>query len=315
MGQELVSTSGGECVSNTPQSQQAAAVPFVETGIASSRVHAEIAALTHRGSRPNNEDAYVVYRIGRFMECVSSNLPQGELPGRYDDAGHLMIVGDGVGGAASGEVASSTALMTLVQSILRAPKWALKLDDPATRETEIQELVARSRAYLQHMHSVIRERQEQDPRYEGMGTTFTSAYTVGGDMFIMHIGDSRAYTYREGKLFRITHDHTLAQEYADLGQLRQAEVEHHPYSHVLTRALGGQADIIESDMHHRDVEDGDRLLLCSDGLTKVASEADIAAALGANPTSEAACQALIDLALARGAPDNVTVIVAAYTVE
>ena len=293
----------------------APATPFVDAGIATSRVHADIAALTDTGARANNEDAYVVYRLGRFMERVASNLPEGDLPERVDDAGHLLIVGDGVGGAAGGEVASRTAMLSLVDQILASPKWALKLDDPATRETEIRELIARSRAYLQQMHAVIRERQAQDARYEGMGTTFTSAYTVGGDLFIMHVGDSRAYVLRSGRLFRITRDHTIAQEYADRGRLGQSEVDEHPLSHVLTRALGGPVDLLESDTHHRDIEDGDRLLLCSDGLTKVASEDDIAATLKAHPASADACRALVDLALARGGPDNVTVIVAGYVVE
>jgi protein phosphatase len=289
--------------------------PFVDSGIPTSRVHADIAALTHTGARPNNEDAYVVYRLGRFMELESSNLPEGDLPARYEDSGHLLIVGDGVGGAEGGEVASHTALLTLVGSILRSPKWALKLDDPATRETEIRELIERSRAYLQRMHAAIRERQALDPRYEGMGTTFTSAYTVGGDVFIMHVGDSRAYVLRRGRLIRITHDHTLAQEYADLGNLGQAEVATHPLSHVLTRALGAPTETLMCDTHHRDIEDGDRLMLCSDGLTTVASEDDIAAVLKANAASKDACRALIELALARGGPDNITVIVAGYDVR
>ena len=291
------------------------ATAFVETGIPTSRVRTDIAALTHPGARPNNEDAYVVYRIGRFMERVSSNLPVADLPERYDDSGHLMIVGDGVGGAAGGEVASRTALLSLVGEIVRSPKWALKLDDPATRENEISELVERSRAYLQHMHAAIRERQARDPRYEGMGTTFTSAYLVGGDLFIMHVGDSRAYVLRGGRLIRITHDHTLAQEHADQGWLGQAEVAGHPLSHVLTRALGAPTDVVEFDAHHRDIEDGDRLLLCSDGLTKVASEEDIASALEDHATSEGACRALVDLALAHGGPDNITVIVAGYALR
>ena len=291
------------------------AAAFVELGIPTSRVHADIAALTHPGARANNEDAYVVYRLGRFMERIASNLPEADLPARYDDSGHLLIIGDGVGGAAGGEVASRTALLALVGQIVRSPKWALKLDDPATRETEIGELIQRSRAYLQHMHAVIRERQAQDPRYEGMGSTFTSAYTVGGDLFIMHVGDSRAYALRAGRLFRITHDHTLAQEWADLGRMRQSEVAKHPLSHVLTRALGAPTEQLQFDTHHRDIEDGDRLLLCSDGLTKVASEEDIAATLKAHASSPDACHALVELALARGGPDNITVIVAGYTVS
>jgi serine/threonine protein phosphatase PrpC len=215
-----------------------------------------------------------------------------------------------VGGAASGEVASSTALLTLVNQVLRSPKWALKLDDPATREREIRELLARGRLYVQQMHAAIRERQAKDPKHQGMGTTFTSAYTVGGDLFVMHVGDSRAYSLRGGRLFCITRDHTLAQEYADLGHLEASEVDSHPLGHVLTRALGGPADTVEADTHHREIEDGDRLLLCSDGLTKVASAAEIADHAPAHPSSAAACRALIELALARGGPDNITVIVA-----
>lgn len=290
-------------------------VPYADTGVPTHRVRADIAALTHQGSRARNEDAYVVYRLGRFMERVASNLPVSDLPARVEDSGHLLIVGDGVGGHEGGGLASRTALHTLVESVVRSPKWALKLDDPATREQEISELVARSNAYLQLMHAAIRERQESDPRLLGMGTTFTSAYTVGADMFIMHVGDSRAYVLHGKQLVRVTRDHTMAQEYADRGELPQSEVDGHPLSHVLTRALGSSTEMLESETHHRDIEDGDRLLLCSDGLSKVASEADIRDTLLAHPGSEAACRALIELVLARGAPDNVTVIVAGYRVD
>ncbi len=296
--------------SATPSSE-----PFVETGIPPSHVHADVAALSHAGTRPNNEDAYAVYRIGRFLERVSSNLGDADLPDHVDESGHLLIVVDGVGGAAAGEVASRTALQSIVHGIARQPKWALKLDDPATRAVEITELMDRSRAYLQRMHEEIRERQRQDPRLEDMGTTFTSAYAVGGDLFIMHVGDSRAYALRAGRLHRITHDHTLAQEYADAGHLKPSEVANHPFGHVLTQALGGPIERPEAEIHHRDIEDGDRFLLCSDGLTAVAAEEEIAATLEANPRSEDACRALVDLALARGAPDNVTVIVASYRID
>lgn len=302
-------------MNETPENPPEPTGSFVDAGIPTYRVKADIAALTHKGSRANNEDAYVVYRLGRFMDCVSSNVAVGTLPNHIEDTGHLLIVGDGLGGAKAGEVASSMALQSLVDAISKQPKWALKFDDPATRDSEIDELITRSRAYLQHMHVAIRARQEQDPEFAGMGTTFTSAYTVGGDMFIMHVGDSRAYELRNGRLFRITRDHTVAQEYANMGKLPQSEVDQHPMSHVLTRALGSPTANIESDTHHRDIEDGTRLLLCSDGLTKVASEEDIARVLAENPVSADAAQALVDLALQRGAPDNVTVIVAAFAVK
>ena len=298
-----------------PQDPTPAQTPFVDTGIAASRVTADLAALTHAGSRPNHEDAFAVFRLGRYLECVTSSLPADDLPRRQDEAGHLLMVGDGIGGTAGGEVASRTAMQAMVEAVMRAPRWALKLDDPNTRESEIQGLMARTRGYLQYMHAVIRERQQADPALARMGTTMTMAYAVGGDLFIMHVGDSRAYVLRGGRFIRITHDHTVAQAYADQGRLGQDEVAEHPLSHVLTRAVGGPGESIEGDTHHRDIEDGDRLVLCSDGLTTVATEDEIAAALAAQPTSAAACRALVDLALARGAPDNVTVIVAGYTVR
>ncbi len=298
-----------------PDRQASVPRPFVDAGIPTSRVHVDLAALTHTGARPNNEDAFAVIRLGRFMEVVSSSLPESDLPRRVDDTSHLLIVADGLGGAEGGEVASRMALASMVEQVLRSPRWALKLDDPVSRENEIRELLLRTRAYLQSMHATIRERQAQDPRFGRMGTTITSAYSVGDDLFIMHVGDSRAYSLRNGRLFRITRDHTVAQEYAEMGRLDPSEVASHPLSHVLTNAVGAPVDTIEFDSHHRDIEDGDRLLLCSDGLTKVATEDEIAAVMAAHPTSEAACRALVELTLAHGAPDNVTVVVAGYRID
>jgi protein phosphatase len=270
----------------------------------------DIAALTHAGSRESNEDSYAVFRVGRFMERVASNIPESEMPAHLEDTGHLLIVADGVGGNAGGEIASQTALRTLREMILRSPRWALRLDDLATREQEIEALLVRSRAYLQAMHARIRERQVADPRLAEMGTTLTAAYVVGADLFVLHVGDSRAYVLRGGRLHRITREHTLAQHYADQGVLPQSEVAEHPLSHVLTRAVGAPVETLEVDTHHRDLETGDRLLLCSDGLSKTCADGEIAETLIANPASAAACKALVTLALTRGAPDNVTVIVA-----
>ncbi|HTR98062.1 MAG TPA: protein phosphatase 2C domain-containing protein [Candidatus Acidoferrales bacterium] len=289
--------------------------PFPDDALPSGRVHAEVAARTHSGSRPNNEDAYGIYRIGRFLERVSSNVSTDAAPGRYEDSGNLLVVADGLGGAGGGEVASATALRSIVDMVLRSPKWALKLDDPETRDAEIESLMTRSRGYLQRMHALIREQQASDPRLAQMGTTLTAAYTVGLDLFVLHVGDSRAYVLRRGRLHRITHGHTLAQQYADHGVLPQAAVDAHPLAHVLTRAVGAPVDTLEVDTHHGGIEHEDRLLLCSDGLTKIANDDEIAGVLHGAQGSDAACAALIDLALARGAPDNVTVVVATFSVS
>ena len=279
-------------------------------------VRIEIGALSHCGLvRENNEDAFLVFRLGRFLERVMSNVPEPELPSRFEEAGQMMIVADGLGGHEAGDVASRSALITALQLILRSPRWALKLDDPATRESEIRELLARSHGYLAGVHAALRRQAEENPHLAGMGTTLTGAYAVGSDLFVLHVGDSKAYLMHEGRLRKITHDHTVAQQYADLGVIPQEEVAKHRQHHVLTRAIGGPDAELEGDLHHLQVVPGDRLLLCSDGLTDMATEAEIAAALIANPVSEDACGALVDLALERGGRDNVTVIVARFRID
>jgi protein phosphatase len=280
------------------------------------RVRADIAALTHQGLvRETNEDSYIVFRLGRFLERVTSNIPESELPSRSEESGHLMMLADGMGGHQSGEVASRSALMKALQLIIRSPRWALNLTDPDTREKEIHDLLARSRGYLAAVHAALREQAQGDSKLEGMGTTLTGAYTVGADLFVLHVGDSKAFLVRGGQMRKITHDHTVAQRYADLGVIPQEAVPGHNMQHVLTRAIGSPTSELQGDLHHVGLESGDRILLCSDGLTDMASEAEILGVLSSRPGSEAACRGLVDLALVGGGRDNVTVIVAGYQLE
>jgi serine/threonine protein phosphatase PrpC len=277
------------------------------------RVRLEIAALTDRGLvRENNEDAFLVYRAGRFLERVMSSVPEGVLPSHHDPSAHLLIVADGLGGHEAGDVASRSALVTTLKLILEQPRWALSLDDPATREAEIRALLARARGYLAGVHAALRKQAEEDASLAGMGTTLTGAFSIGSDLFVLHVGDSKAYLLHGGELQKITHDHTVAQQYADLGVIPQEEVATHRMHHVLTRALGGPGDDLEGDIHQLTVVPGDRLLLCSDGLTDMADDAEIRAVLEKHPASEAACRALIGLALERGGRDNVTAIVTRF---
>jgi len=279
------------------------------------RVSADVAALTHQGLvRETNEDSYCVFRLGRFLERVVSNIPESELPTRTEDSGHPMIVADGMGGHRAGEVASRSALVNTIQLILRSPRWALNLEDPATRETEIRDLLTRSRAYLAAVHAGLREQADADARLEGMGTTLTGAYTVGADAFLLHVGDSKAYLLRGDEFRKITHDHTVAQHYADIGVIPQEQVASHRASHMLTRAIGGPMEKLTGDMHHLRIQHGDLLILCSDGLTDMATEEQIATVARTRGTPAEACQGLIDLALAGGGRDNVTAIVARYSI-
>jgi serine/threonine protein phosphatase PrpC len=253
-------------------------------------VHVEISARTDRGlRRDTNEDAYLVFRTGRFLQRVDSNIGEEELESRYHVAGHIMAVADGMGGAAAGEIASREALLEAFRLILRSPKWLLTLDDPLTREADIQSFFERVRGYIAGMHDALLRHASQNPDAAGLGTTLTLAYSLGLDLFVAHVGDSKAYLYRDGALQHVTRDHTLAQHLADSGAISQEEVESHPDRHLLTSVV------------------------CTDGLSGVVRDGEIAEVLETAPSCDEACDALVALAHERGGPDNVTVIVARYS--
>jgi len=281
----------------------------------SSLVAIDFGAMTHAGNvRPNNEDAYIIYRSGRYWEKVKTSLEAGELPERSDEMGYGMAIADGMGGAAAGEVASSMAIRVLVSLILNAAKWALKLDNPETREVELQEVKERAEAYFQRVDHTLMEYTEAYPKLKGMGTTLTGAYSFGDDLFILHIGDTRAYLFRQTNLKRLTHDQTMAQALADAGAIPQDDVSTHRLRHTLTSCLGGESRKIQMEIRHLRLMDGDRLLLCSDGLTDMVSDPEIAEVMRATEGSAQACPALVNLALQKGGKDNVTVVLARYSI-
>ena len=147
-----------------------------------------------------------------------------------------------------------------------------------------------------------------------MGTTLTLARSFGPVLTLVHVGDSRVYLLRRGVLHRLTRDHTKAQELADSGKLPADDVATHALRNVLTEAIGLWEEGGEPDVRRLPLADGDRLLLCTDGLTEMVDDATIAAELGRDRPAAEACQALLDLALARGGLDNVTIIVAGYRI-
>jgi protein phosphatase len=281
----------------------------------SSIVRIDFGAMTHVGNvRSNNEDSYIIYRSGRYWEKVKTSLEAGDLPDRSDEMGYGMAVADGVGGSAAGEVASSMAIRVLVNLILNAAKWALKLDNPETREAEVQDVKERAEAYFQKVDTALLEHAEAYPRLKGMGTTLTGAYSFGDDVFILHIGDTRAYLFRQGNLKRLTHDQTMAQALADAGAISPEEVSAHRLRHTLTSCLGGESAKIQMVVRHLRLKDGDRLLLCSDGLTDMISESEVAEVMRATEASDEACQTLVNLALQKGGADNITVVLARYSI-
>ena len=232
------------------------------------------------------------------------------VPPDHEDTGYGMIVADGMGGMAAGEVASRMAITLLIELVLETPDWILAPD-----EAQMEEVIARAAGRFRDVNEAVVEQARHDPGLAGMGTTLTMALSLGTDLLIAHVGDSPAYLFRQGELHKLTRDHTLAQEMADRGQISAGDVARHRFRHVLTHAIGIRGAGGEPEIRRLRLADGDRLLLCTDGLTDMVDDATIAAELRRQASSAETCQALVDLALDRGGKDNVTVVVADYRVS
>ena len=202
----------------------------------------------------------------------------------------VFVVADGMGGAQAGEVASRMAVEA----------FEPELPDSGSPEERLAE---RIRQANRQIYDVSRSHKE----HEGMGTTVTAAYVDDTDLAIAHVGDSRAYLFRDGELTRLTQDHSLVEELVRRGKLTEEQAAEHPQRSVITRALGPEATV-EVDTWSYPVRDGDVLLLCSDGLTSMINQQQIAEILATSPDLAQAGDRLIRAANEAGGRDNITVI-------
>jgi len=209
---------------------------------------------------------------------------------------NLIAVADGMGGHAGGEVASAIAINTL-QQLLPV------INDPAI------DIESRSDLFLNISYEVdaeILRVSKEKPELSGMGTTLTALSIIGNQVDLLHIGDSRCYRWRDKKLEKLSYDHTVMQELLDQGRLTPEEVFDHPQRSLLTQALMGDSGIDPVLMSY-EVKAGDQFLLCSDGLTNVLSELEIAKIIKSTDADELLGE-LIKETKAKGAPDNITII-------
>ncbi len=209
---------------------------------------------------------------------------------------HLLVIADGMGGAAGGDVASSLAIGEL------AP-----LDDESHASDDALDRLS---AAIRSAHRELLDRVAAEPRLSGLGTTVTAILRTGSRLALAHLGDSRAYVLRDGDLVQITRDHTFVQSLVDDGRLTAEEAEQHPQRSVLMRVLSDVVDDVTPDLSMREARLGDRYLLCSDGLSGVVSAETLRATLAAGDLPLPTADQLVQLALRAGAPDNVTCIVA-----
>lgn len=227
--------------------------------------------------RQNNEDRYSYWE------------PDSDADFRLK--GRLAIVADGMGGYEGGQEASRIAVETIEQTYAASPQ------DPRTN------LISGFRA----AHQSILEHARQNPVFHNMGTTSTAIVVLDKNLYYAHVGDSRLYLVRNGKIGRLTRDHSYVGRLVEQGIILPEEAESHPQRNILTAALGAGAEISpESPESPISLESGDILLLCTDGLWSVVREAEILAAVS-EEAPESACRRLVRAARAVGAPDNVTV--------
>jgi PPM family protein phosphatase len=207
---------------------------------------------------------------------------------------HLLVVADGMGGHAAGDVASSIAIGEMVS-----------LDGENPGADGALDLLAET---LRAANTELREAVQRRPELKGMGTTVTALLRTGNKIAVAHIGDSRAYLLRDGTLTQITHDHSFVQSLIDEGRITEAEAEGHPQRSLVTRVLTGQLDD-EPDLAMREAHIGDRYLVCSDGLSGFVARDTIQEILLKAQPPGATADLLVELALRAGAPDNVTCII------
>ena len=204
----------------------------------------------------------------------------------------VFVVADGMGGAQAGEVASQLAVARFAAGL------------PGEDGDGAEQRLARA---VREANTEIHELSESDARRAGMGTTLTAAYVGHGQVFFAHVGDSRAYRLRDGRLERITEDHSLVEELLRQGRLTEEEAEEHPQRSIITRALGPEPEV-EVDTFSVAAAEGDVYLLCSDGLTSMISDVTVGEILREAPGITAAAELLVAAALDAGGRDNVTVV-------
>ncbi len=266
-----------------------------------------IGGRTHIGRvRAENQDTFLVALVpGPEVIAPGPSDDEGpEVTLGLDEGGVLLMVADGMGGAAGGAIASRLAASTILGEVVAGVE-AHALSEDGGHE----QLLAKA---LQAAHRAIAERGRSIPCLAGMGTTATVAWVFPGGVRIAQVGDSRAYLVRGERSEQLTRDQTLVQKWVEEGRLTPEEAEVSPRRHVLTGALGA-GPTVEVEVVWRALEPGDHLVLCSDGLTGVVGGEELGRVVAAAASPGAAAGALVALANERGGPDNVTVLVATVT--
>ncbi len=258
-------------------------------------------------SRSENQDAFVVLELPREGLAPTFRLDPGATidPGAppvlaLRDGALLLVVADGMGGAKGGATASGLAIEGIARRMVE--HWAgERAPTPRHFVARLEEAIAATNQEV-HRHAVM------NPELNGMGTTATVAGILDGIVYLAQVGDSRAYLVRNGEATQLTRDQSMVQQLVESGALSREEAERSPHRSVLLQALGTAAQV-EVALTWHELKKGDRLLLCSDGLSGPVADEEIAEIMSSANSPDRACEALVKLANERGGPDNITTVV------
>jgi protein phosphatase len=278
----------------------------------------EIAGLSTCGRlQQENTDHYLAIRLGRLQETIVTSLTAGDLPPRFEEYAYAMLVADGMGSHGSGARASRLALSTLAHLAVRYGRWNVRVGvDTAS------DIVEQGEFFYRQVTDAMTQAARADFRLAEMATSLTAVYIAGTDLFFAHLGHSRAFLFRNGVLIQLTMEHTLERLISASAALRRARLEarrpraqERRATDVVADRDAKRADAPDVSIEHVQLWSGDRVMLCTDGLSDVVSEDRLSEVLAAprNPADD--CRRLVELAQSSGATDSVTVLVADYRID
>lgn len=267
-------------------------------------VEVEFGAKSRRApQRFANEDHYLVLRLGRHQDTILTSLPSHAIPHRFDEFGYGMLVANGMG--ANGEAASRIAITTLVHLAVYFGRWHLRIDEPTAWE-----VMNRGKRFYRAVDAALL----QAGLHGGLAleSTLTAVFTVGQDLFFAHVGHSRAYLFRDGRLMQLTHDHALTREHlGGTPDINLMGSEEGPLSEPdeMPGIHGPKIDVERVGLL-----DGDIVFMCTKGLTDVVDEEAITKVLALPATPDNQCQTLVNLAMEAGGREDATALVARYRI-
>ena len=263
-------------------------------------IRVEVFGKTDLGrTRDHNEDRFLVADLSRKAASLQPDVRQHDIGPR----GTLLVVADGMGGAAAGELASEMATDTIYSHLVKT--WN------AEDEVTPQRFAYRLKEAVEVANASIHAHAKAHPEVRGMGTTTTAAGVLNDHLYLTQVGDSRAYLIRGGQAHQITKDQSLMQRLVEAGELTEEEAAQSERRNIILQALGPDPKV-KVDLTHQEVRRGDILVLCSDGLSGQVKKEEIAQIVSQTPDLSAACDKLISLANERGGPDNITVVIARF---